>query len=71
MGIPGHNYVVTVTDANGATATASYTVPTQIPNQFTTTVSYTSNCMGQVNIASPLLGKGSYFFLSGQGARIV
>jgi hypothetical protein len=68
LGIPGHNYVVTVTDANGATATASYTVPTQIPNQFTTTVSYTSNCMGQVNIASPLLGKGSYLFLSGQGA---
>ena len=68
LGIPGHTYTATVTDANGNTATASYTVPTQIPNQFTTTISNTANCNQQVSISSLLIGKGTYLHLTGAGA---
>ena len=61
---PGHNYTVMVTDANGATATANYTVPTQIPNQFSYQISNNADCSQNLIITSPLVGYHTEVYFS-------
>ena len=70
MATPGHNYTVTVTDANGTTTTASYNVPTQIPNQFTYQVTNNANCTNNLTISSPLVGFHTELELIQNGTHI-
>jgi len=64
-GLTAGTYSVTVTDANGATSTASYTVPNQIPNNFSTSVGYAANCTGQLTITSPLVLEHTRIYVTG------